>query len=40
VLNVGFITSPDYCRATLIDGYMYILGQESFKVVNVWDGQK
>lgn len=24
--------SPDYCRATLIDGYMYILGQENFKV--------
>ena len=24
--------SPDYCRAALIDGYMYILGQENFKV--------
>ncbi|MBE6660628.1 MAG: hypothetical protein E7605_04410 [Ruminococcaceae bacterium] len=36
VLNVGFITSPDFCRATLIDGYMYILGQESFKAVELW----
>lgn len=37
VLNVGFITSPDYCRATLIDGYMYILGQDNFKVEKLWN---
>ena len=32
VLNVEFLANPDECRATLIDGYMYILGQENFKV--------
>ena len=36
VLNVGIGAYPDYCRATLIDGYMYILGQESFKAVELW----
>ena len=36
VLNVGIGAYPDYCRATLIDGYMYILGQESFTVEELW----
>ena len=36
VLNVGIGAYPEYCRATLIDGYMYILGQESFKAVELW----
>lgn len=40
VLDVEFPANPDYCRATLIDGYMYILGQDSFKVVKLWDGQQ
>ena len=37
VLNVAFDAYPEYCRATLIDGYMYILGQESFEVVALWN---
>ena len=37
VLNVAFEAYPEYCRATLIDGYMYILGQESFEVVALWN---
>ncbi|MBQ7398294.1 MAG: beta-propeller domain-containing protein [Clostridia bacterium] len=36
VLNVGIGAYPEYCRATLIDGYMYILGQESFTVEELW----
>jgi len=36
VLDVEFPANPEYCRATLIDGYMYILGQESFKAVELW----
>jgi uncharacterized secreted protein with C-terminal beta-propeller domain len=28
--------SPDYCRATLIDGYMYILGQDNFRAVELF----
>ena len=36
VLNVGIGAYPDYCRATLIDGYMYILGQEGFTVEELW----
>ena len=40
VLNVDIGAYPEYCRATLIDGYMYILGQNQFKVVHVWDGQQ
>ncbi len=36
VLNVGIGAYPDYCRATLIDGYMYILGGNSFEAVELW----
>jgi uncharacterized secreted protein with C-terminal beta-propeller domain len=36
VLNVEIEASPDYCRATLIDGYMYILGEENLKVAELW----
>ena len=32
VLNIEFPANPDDCRATLIDGYIYILGQDNFKV--------
>ncbi len=33
VLSVALSNAnPDECRATLIDGYLYILGQENFKV--------
>ncbi len=37
VLNVAIGAYPDDCRATLIDGYMYILGQDQFEVVKLWE---
>ena len=37
ILNVDIQANYNYCRATLIDGYMYILGQDSFKVVKLWE---
>ena len=36
VLNVPTIAEPNKCRATLIDGYMYILGYDDFKVVELF----
>ena len=40
VMNVGIGAVPDHCRGTLIDGYMYILGEGNFEVVRLWDGQQ
>ena len=40
VMNVGIGASLDHCRATLIDGYMYILGFDRLEVVKLWDGQQ
>ena len=36
VLNVPMVAEPNKCRATLIDGYMYILGYWELKVVELW----
>ena len=36
VLNIAIGAYSDYCRAALIDGYMYIMGQRQFEVVKLW----
>ena len=37
VLNVPIGAHYLYCRAALIDGYLYIVGEDQFQVVNLWN---
>lgn len=37
MINVSVGAYPDYCRGTLIDGYMYILADVGFHVVKLWE---
>jgi uncharacterized secreted protein with C-terminal beta-propeller domain len=40
MLNIEIGNHHSRCRATLIDGYMYILGFDRLEVVKLWDGQQ
>lgn len=40
MLNIEIGNLHSRCRATLIDGYMYILGFDRLEVVKLWDGQQ
>ena len=40
ILNVDIQAHYHHCRGTLIDGYMYVIGEARFEVVKLWDGQQ